>query len=292
MLSADEARLLDRLALGSSWHSAATTASGLRHTRTRGAGIEFQDFRHYQPGDDPRSIDWTVEARLQQLVVRISRADGHLRLHLLVDISRSMAAGSPDKFAAARKIAAALCYIAVERRDAVGVATFSDTVTSHLPPAAGRPQIFRIFETLSAATCGGRSRIDRALIDYAGAVRGGGLAVVISDFYQASGTLEGLKYLLYRGLTPAVVQVVAPEELRPDISDEIDLVDIEDPTAPAVRADASTVAAYRANMERSSAELGDFCARNGLSWLRVESSMAFEDLLHACMKAGLLSASG
>ena len=116
--------------------------------------------------------------------------------------------------------------------------------------------------------------------------------MVISDFYQASGSLEGLKYLLYRGLTPAVVQVVAPEELRPDISDEIDLIDIEDPTASAVRADASTVAAYRANMERSSAELGDFCARNGLSCLRVESSMAFEDLLHACMKAGLLSASG
>ena len=55
MLSADEARQLDRLALGSS-SPAAAASSGLRHARARGAGLEFHDFRHYQPGDDLRQV--------------------------------------------------------------------------------------------------------------------------------------------------------------------------------------------------------------------------------------------
>src|SRR6476469_10637513 len=95
MLSADEARQLDRLALGSS-SPAAAASSGLRNARARGAGLEFHDFRHYQPGDDLRSIDWNFEAGLRQLVVRVFRAEGQLQLHLLVDISQSMTTGSPD----------------------------------------------------------------------------------------------------------------------------------------------------------------------------------------------------
>src|SRR4249920_812981 len=146
MLSADEARQLDRLALGSS-SPASAASSGLRNARARGAGLEFHDFRHYQPGDDLRSIDWNVEARLRQLVVRVFRAEGQLQLHLLVDISRSMTTGSPDKLECARKLAAALCYVAVERRDAVGVATFDETIRRYVKPAAGRAQIFKIFET-------------------------------------------------------------------------------------------------------------------------------------------------
>jgi uncharacterized protein (DUF58 family) len=292
VLTAEEARQLDRIAIGASRIAPTATAAGLRRTRMRGFGIEFQDYRHYQPGDDPRSIDWTVEARLQQLVIRVSRGDGQLKLHLLVDVSASMSTGTPDKLHAARKIAAALCYIAVERRDAVGVATFTDTVTSHLQPAAGRPQMFRVFETLRAATGGGRSGIDRALTAYGGAVRGGGLVVVLSDFFQPGGALKGLQYLLYRGLTPAVVQIVASEELRPDITEDVELVDIEDPAAAPVVVDASAVAAYAENFARASLELGEFCARHGLPWLRVESSLPFEGHVRACMRAGLMSGAG
>lgn len=292
MLTAEEARQLDRLTLGASRAAPAAAAAGLRRTRTRGAGIEFQDYRHYQPGDDPRSIDWTVEARLQQLVVRVSRGDGQLKLHLLVDVSASMTAGAPDKLHAAKKMAAALCYIAAERRDAVGVATFNDGITAHLQPAAGRSQMFRIFETLRSATGGGRSAIDRALTDYAGAVRGGGLAVVFSDFFQADGTLLGLEYLLYRGFTPAVVQIVAAEEVRPDIPGDIELFDLEDPAAPPVVVDATAIAAYLENMSRATARLGEFCGRHGLAWLRVESSLPFEGQVHACLHAGLMSGTG
>ena len=136
---------LDRLTLAASAPACIPRRQGLRDARVRGGGLEFQDYRHYQPGDDLRFIDWTVDARLRQLVVRVFSAEGRLQLHLLVDISRSMTAGVPDKLQCAKKLAAALCYIAVARRDAAGVATFDDTVRSYVGPAAGRAQIFKVF---------------------------------------------------------------------------------------------------------------------------------------------------
>jgi uncharacterized protein (DUF58 family) len=287
MLSADEARRLDRLTLAASV-PAASTGSGPRHARVRGGGLEFQDYRHYQPGDDPRSIDWNVDARLRQLVVRVFSAEGRLQLHLLVDVSRSMTAGSPDKLQCARKLAAALCYVAVARRDAVGVATFDDTVRSYVAPAAGRSQIFKVFDTLRAAPVGGRSSLNKALSDYGAAARGPGLVVVISDFFEAGGAFDGLRYLLYRGLTPAIVQVVADEELEPALIDEAELVDLEQPGGDPLVVDASAVAAYREQLDKASTGLERFCRTRGLAHAQLVSSAPFQTIVSTCRRAGLL----
>src|SRR5262245_63381361 len=136
MLTADEARQLDRLGVATPIGALAASASGAHRARARGYGLEFHDYRAYQPGDELRSIDWTIDARLRQLVVRVFQTAGQLRLHLLVDVSRSMIAGEPSKLACARKLAAALCYAAVVKRDAVGVATFDDAIRAHVAPAS------------------------------------------------------------------------------------------------------------------------------------------------------------
>ena len=139
---------------------AAPTAgtAAIRRARVRGAGLEFQEYRHYEPGDDPRSIDWTVEARLRQLVVRVARADGHVRLHVLLDASASMGVGRPDKWSCARSLAAALCYVAQERRDTAGLAVFDNGVRAYIAPAAGRAQLFRALSLIDTAVPHGPSR--------------------------------------------------------------------------------------------------------------------------------------
>jgi uncharacterized protein (DUF58 family) len=155
MFSAEEARVLNRLMLGAGPAAPTAATAAVRRARVRGAGLEFQEYRHYEPGDDPRSIDWTVEARLRQLVVRVSRADGHVRLHVLLDASASMSVGAPDKWSCARGVGAALCYIAQERRDTAGLAIFDRGVRTYLPPAAGRAQLFRALSLLDAAGTAG-----------------------------------------------------------------------------------------------------------------------------------------
>jgi uncharacterized protein (DUF58 family) len=290
MLSAEEARQLERFSLGASAASPAATMAGLRFARARGFGVEFQDFRAYQPGDDPRSIDWNIEARLRQLVVRVFRAEGHIRLHLLVDVSASMALGTPSKLACAKKIAAALCYIAVSRRDDVGVAMFDETLRARVPPAPGRAQLFRIFDALGREEPAGRSAISRALVGYGSLVRGPGLVVVLSDFYDPAGCLDAIRYLAYRGLNPAVVQVVADDELQPDMTGPAELYDIEDSLAAPVVIDSDDVAAYQSRMAQLSAELEACAVSQGLPWLRVSSSAPFDLLLDACVQAGLVAA--
>lgn len=288
MLSAEEARQLDRLALAAPMGALAASASGSHRARARGYGLEFHDYRAYQPGDELRSIDWTIDARLRQLVVRVFQTAGQLRLHLLVDISRSMTAGTPTKLACARKLAAALCYAAVVKRDAVGIATFDDTIRAHVPPAAGRRQIFRVFEALAGAAGGRVSDIDRALLDFGSAVRGPGLVVVCSDFFQPESRLDGLRYLAYRGLVPIVVQVVADAELQPAVTDETELVDLERPSSVLVVDDAA-IDSYRKAMQALRDQLAGFCASVGTPFMQIRSSATFDALLSTCRQAGLLA---
>jgi uncharacterized protein (DUF58 family) len=289
MLTSDETQILDRLAVTAQPTMAVPAASGLRRARHRGAGLEFHEYRHYQPGDDPRSIDWTVEARLRQLVVRVARADGHLTLHALVDVSQSMKVGTPTKLACGKKVAAALSYISIERRDQATVSSFTHEIVSHVPPASGRTQLFRIFNALESQSPSGRSGIDEALIAYGSAIRGPGLVVVLSDFFDARSDLRGLRFLLHRGLLPAVVQIVSEEELHPILPDGTEIVDIEDDSAPPLVADATTLRAYETRMAEHSAALQAFCLQNGLPWVRIQSDASFGQVLSSIEGAGLLS---
>lgn len=287
MLAMEEASLLDRLTLGAGPSPVVPTAAGTRRARTRGTGVEFHDYRSYQPGDDPRGIDWTVEARLRQLVVRVTRGEGHIRLHVLLDASGSMSIGEPTKLSCAARAAAALCYVAVERRDAAGVSTFRDGIATYMPPAQGRATLFRALETLAAVVPSGRSAIDRALEQYAAAVRGPGLVAVLSDFFEPGAGIHGLQSLLHRGLTPAVLQVVAPDELSPDVDDDTQLVDVEHDRSSLI-VDYGALAAYRTRLAEHEATLRTFCAAHGCSWGRLRSDMPFRELLAVLQASGLL----
>jgi uncharacterized protein (DUF58 family) len=291
MLSADDARLLDGLALGAANVGSVASASGLRRARTRGVGVEFHEYRHYQPGDDPRSIDWTVEARLDQLVVRVSRAEGDLRLHLLIDVSESMSIGTPSKLSCATKLAAALSYVAIERRDAAGMATFGEGVRTFLAPAAGRGQLFRMLDALGSMTTQGRTSMDDALLHYGAAVRGPGLVVVVSDFFEPGAGLQGLRYLLHRGLTPAVVQVIAPEEWDPPVGDATEIVDVEDPARRLV-VNAAMLLEYRSRLEQHVTELRTFCLTHRLPCVLLDSSASFKSQLAQLEASGIFAAVG
>ncbi len=292
MLTAEEVRVLDRLAFGPFGGAVSPHSSGSRAVRARGFGLEFHDFRHYEPGDDPRYIDWTVQARLRQLVVKQFRADGHLRVHLLLDTSRSMSAGSPDKLTCAKKIAALLSYVAVRAGDAQGVATFDRGVHGVLLPASGRGQWRRVLDRLQSAEAAQASETTRALIDYGSMTSGPGLAVVISDFFDEVGPFEGLHFLAHRRLMPALVQVVAPQELAPDIDDEVELGDVEHPGAQRLVVDRRAVARYKERVAAHANELAEFCAAHDMPWAQISSAMSFDGLLRTCIDAGLLANRG
>ena len=288
MLTREDVERLSGLSLGGGAATTRALSAALRRARMQGSGLEFQEYRHYEPGDDPRSIDWTVEARLRQLVVRVARADGHLTIHALVDTSASMGIGVPDKLSCAGRIAAALCYVALEHRDAAGVATFDTDLRVLMPPATGRGQLHRALTTLSAQRASGGSAIGSALMRYGAVARGPGLAVVISDFLTVDPGFTGLEYLLYRGLAPVVVQVLAPDDTDPAF-DDAELVDVEDTSAGSVIVDRSTIAEYQERLATHQRGLHAFCAERHIPVARVSSSASSEAIVGELERVGLVS---
>ena len=95
-----------------------------RQSVKKGASIEFKDFREYTPGDDPRTVDWSVYARLGELVIKLFRQEEELDLWVLLDTSGSMDFGEPNKFVHARRLAAALAYIGMGNMDSASVTPF------------------------------------------------------------------------------------------------------------------------------------------------------------------------
>src|SRR5215831_18098916 len=124
------------------------TQRGDRRSLALGRGLEFDDYRAYQLGDDYRYIDWHVVSRLDRLFVKIFSEEEDLDVSLLVDTSRSMAAGVPSKLTLAKQLAAAIGYIGLVNLDRVGVNAFATTVGSGLQRLRGRARAFDLLRFL------------------------------------------------------------------------------------------------------------------------------------------------
>jgi uncharacterized protein (DUF58 family) len=158
---------------------------GAYHAVFKGRGMEFAEVREYAPGDDVRSIDWNVTARMGTPFVKKYVEERDLTLLLLVDLSGSQRFGSRFllKRDYAAELAAVLAFSAVANHDRVGAVLFTDRVESYVAPRGGRDHALRIVRDLLAVAPRGRGT------DIAGALRFArqvmkrrGIVAVISDF--------------------------------------------------------------------------------------------------------------
>ena len=133
-------RKLERLALLSR-RAMAGHYQGERRSPKRGQSVEFADFRPYTPGDDFRRIDWNAYARLERFFIKLFVEEEDLTVHLLVDASRSMDWGEPNKLWYAARAAGALGYVALAGLDRVTVTALGkdqEDNRSHFPPRRGK----------------------------------------------------------------------------------------------------------------------------------------------------------
>ncbi len=225
-------------------------SSGKRFSRSRGAeGMEFADHKEYSAGDDFRSIDWNVYARLNELVVKNFETQESLRLYVLLDTSASMAGVSTDsvpsrKFDVARRLAAALAYIGFNNEDWTGVYNFSHTVgESYAPP--GKPRTALMLDHLGKTQPGGKSDYKNAFKSFTIQQTRPGLAVIISDFANANGLDDGLKFLAYNNFIMTALHITDPNEENPALVGEVDLVDMETGQNVPLTVRGNTLAGYQ-----------------------------------------------
>jgi len=161
------------------------TLGGQYHSRFKGQGIEFDDFREYQPGDDVRFIDWNVTARMNAPFVRKYVEERELTVLLLVDVSGSGDYGSVDdsKRELAAELAAVFAFSAVSNQDKVGLVMFSDQVEAFVPPRKGLPHTLRIVrDILNMQPKSRKSALKPALDVALQRIAHRSLIVLVSDF--------------------------------------------------------------------------------------------------------------
>ena len=120
--------------------------TGAYHSQFKGRGLDFEELREYVPGDDVRTIDWNVTARMRRPFVKLHREERELAVMLVLDVSASKDFGSTGltKREYAAEIAATLGFSALRNGDKVGLLLFSDQVEAFLPPKKGRKHLLRI----------------------------------------------------------------------------------------------------------------------------------------------------
>jgi uncharacterized protein (DUF58 family) len=158
---------------------------GSYHAVFKGRGMEFAEVREYAPGDDVRTIDWNVTARLGVPYVKKYVEERDLALLILVDLSGSQRFGSRFllKRDYAAELAAVLAFSAVANHDRVGAVLFTDRIESYVPPRAGHDHALRIVRDLLAVEPEGRGTDVGGALRFAGRVlRRRGIVAVISDF--------------------------------------------------------------------------------------------------------------
>ncbi len=166
-----------------------TGIAGSYNAVFKGRGMEFVEVREYTPGDEVRTIDWNVTARMGAPYVKKFVEERDLTLLLVVDVSGSQQFGSQYllKRDYAAELAAVLAFSAVSNHDRVGAVLFSDRIEGYVPPARGRDHALRIVRDLLAREPLGRGTDLAGALRFANRVlRRRGIVAVISDF-QAKG---------------------------------------------------------------------------------------------------------
>ena len=162
-----------------------TSFAGQYHSVFKGRGMNFEEVREYTPGDEIRSIDWNVTARMNAPYVKKFTEEREMTVMLVVDVSASGAFGSVElsKREVAAEVAAILAFSAINNNDKVGLLLFSDTVELFIPPKKGRQHTLRLIREMLYFEPKGRGTNLAEALDYLNKVTSRRAVVfVISDF--------------------------------------------------------------------------------------------------------------
>ncbi len=165
----------------------------------RGRGIEFDEVREYQHGDDVRMIDWNVTARTGRPHIKRYIEERELSMYLLIDVSGSLHFGSIEKAKrdAAAELASLLAFSAIENHDKVGLIMFTTEVELFIPPAKGRSHVLHIIDRILRFTPKhGGTNIDEALSFFDNLSKRRSIVFLLSDF-QATGYQHTLEVLAH-----------------------------------------------------------------------------------------------
>jgi uncharacterized protein (DUF58 family) len=211
--------------------------AGAWHSAFKGRGMEFEEVREYQTGDEIRSIDWNVTARMNHPFVKVFREERELTVILIVDVSASSRFGSQNqlKRELIAEIGAVLAFSAIKNNDKVGLILFSEDIEKYIPPKKGIRHVLRVIRELLVFKPKGIGTNLQKALDFTGTVlRKSSICFLISDFICTLHQQE--LSILAKKHDFIAINVSDPYELEFPKVDLIHLVDLETGTGSIVDA--------------------------------------------------------
>jgi uncharacterized protein (DUF58 family) len=205
---------------------------GAHRSLLKGFSLEFADYRQYAPGDDLRRLDWRVLGRTDKLYLRQHEQECNLRVHLLVDASRSMAytgdPNRPTKYRHAARLAAALAYLTVLQQDSVALTLFDTRIRHQIPLGGGAEHLRILANRLADTEPAAATDIPQTLHGIAGSLRRRALVVIFSDLLDNLETLRhALAHFRRRHHDVIVYHLLDPAEREFPFRDDVAFEDLE-----------------------------------------------------------------
>lgn len=251
----------------------------------RGQGMEFDEARLYQPGDDVRLIDWNVTARAGIPYIKRFSEERELTVLFMVDVSGSQAFGTGrSKAAVAAELTALLALTAIRNQDRIGLLLFSDRTVRYIPPRKGRTAVMRLVrEVLAAEETDEGTDITAALAFVSAILRRRAVVFLVSDF-RDSGYEKPLRTFARRHDVIACTVTDPAEETIPDVG----LIELTDPeTHRTVLADTASRAvreAFADAAKRRAENLKTLFLRTGIDRLDLRTDTPVIDAVRALFR--------
>jgi uncharacterized protein (DUF58 family) len=281
--------------------------AGQYHSAFKGMGMDFDEVREYQPGDEVRTIDWNVTARMNHPFVKKFREERELTVLLMVDVSASGLFGSVEqsKRELAAELASVLAFSAIRNQDRVGLALFSETVEHYLPPRKGRRHVLRVVRDILCHEPRQRGTSVNGALEFARRVLPHrAIVVVVSDFLAETnpGRMEIMAHLKRRAVHSetlgrissgvlrqlarrhdvVAVQVIDPREMDLPSLGRLLLQDAETGELVEVNThDARRLEAFRTRSVRTQDELDRLFRSANVDAFRVQTDQSYERALAA-----------
>jgi len=191
--------------------------TGLHRSPYHGFSVEFAEHRQYRNGDEFRHIDWKVFGRTDKYYVKQFEEETNLRSMIAIDSSASMkfaSGGNITKFEYAAYLAAALSYMLIKQRDAVGLSIYDTEIKHFIHPSSRQSHIHNILKTIDNVVPANQTGTAAALDSLAERIRRRGLVVLISDFFDdLKSIISALQHFRYKKHEVLVFQILDPREI-------------------------------------------------------------------------------
>ena len=260
--------------------------NGTHASRRHGAGMEFSQYRPYQPGDDLRRLDWRLAARSDRYYLRESEIDTSLTVHLLLDVSASMNHRDDNgltKLDYARLLLAALAYLATQQGDAVGLTILSPAGLTHLPPRADARQLPRLYHALETAEAAGHFP-STAMLAPLTARRQRAITICVSDLYEEGAEITTLLTRL-RATSGEVLllHLMAHNELQLSYKGAVTFKDLESGQTLQLDADQQRPA-YQQHLQQWLRDTAQTARRQGFDYHLLDTSQPLDGVIREFLR--------